>query len=186
MSTELQAPVLSIARAQKLPCSVLVAIWAIARQGKFPSNPMSRSAWRALDPELWDEVNIVDHSRPWSGPPALQKVFGGRVQRFGTIRGASPPLTKNRWYAVQRWCSSQSGHAYLVYVNSDGSYRVIDSSEATGFRDRTLSAWHRDGCDHMVLEFPGRSTALIVGASIGAGVLSLGLLWALYRYTRRT
>jgi hypothetical protein len=181
-----RAAVSQIAASTKLPCSTFVAIWALAKQGKIPSNPLSLSAWRALDPTFYSAVNIEDHSDLWSNIPALQRALGGSYFSTGKVSSSNPApaLEAGKWHIVQRWCGS-SGHAYLVYAEGNGSYRIIDSNTNRGLKSATTNKWYTSGCEHAVLTLPSSSGIIkkvAIGAGVGIGSLALlGLIAAIVR-----
>ena len=164
-------------------------MWAQAYQGRTPppDKLMSVDAWRALNPTLWDDINITDHADPWSGMPAIQKALGGTLKTTGTIStdNPSPGLALGQWTAVQMWCGTPgpdgSGHAFLVYPTRTG-FRVVDSNTARGFRDKVQKSWANKGCAYQLATVPAQSedrNLMISIAAVGA-MLIAAVLWTLY------
>jgi len=126
--------------------------------GKSPADASDDYSWRSLDKSLWDAVNITDHSQPWSGIPAVQKVFGGVVAQVkGLTTSNVPRLTPGLWHFVQRWdwsASPPKGHAYFVRALPDGTFRIVQSSLSRGFRDTIESTWTPTGVDVAVVALP--------------------------------
>ena len=189
MGASLPWPIAEVGRGKDWPCSVLVAMWALAYQGKTPpkSKLMSVDAWRALDPTLWDAVNITNHAKPWSGIPAIQGALGGKAQTTGTIStdNPAPGLALGKWSAVQMWCGTPgpdgSGHAFLVYPTAAG-FRVVDSNTARGFRDEVRSSWTSGGCAYQVVTVPSSTAgrSLLIAVSAVGALLIAAVLWTLY------
>lgn len=92
-----------------------------------------------LDPEpgdaTWRALYVWDPARPWSLPEAVAAWSGGEL--VATVDG----LEHGTWYAVQGWRSlprpdlgdDGDGHAFLMYVG--GGLRIVETSEALGYRD---------------------------------------------------
>ena len=188
MSARLPWPIVEVGEGKDWPCSVLLAMWALAYEGKTPASSelMSVDAWRALNPTLWDAVNITDHAKPWSGMPAIRQVLGGKLQSTGVISTANPAptLPLGQWTAVQMWCGTPgpdgSGHAFLVYPTGPG-FRVVDTNTSRGYRDTNKSAWTNKGCAYQLVTVPAESgRQLIIAVSAIGALLIAAVLWTLY------
>ncbi len=120
------------------PCSSMVAAWLQAVQGRTSD---SWRGWRAIDADLWDAVNIVDPSQPWSGVIAAYMELGDDIAiTMVAPGGAAPQLRSRCWHVVQRWkhvtddpMTHLGGHAYLVWRDGD-TVEVYQSSVFEGYR----------------------------------------------------
>lgn len=149
------------------PCSHMTAAWVSAMRGKVPakkSDWVRWEAWRNLDPDLFDRINLYDARKPWDNIPAVKSVLGGASRLFrklGIDIGA-PELTTGRWHLVQSWTRSggevdpkvDKGHSFLVYGHGDGDFSIIDSDIKTGYEHLRQDHWHRKGRDAYVLTLP--------------------------------
>jgi len=160
------------AGSQNLPCCTFVSIWVLTQRALIPSDPTSVQAWAAMAPSIawWGAANIYDAKRIWSNITAYKAALGGTEMTVDT--DYAPELEIGRWHIVQKWCWSDSpitnpcqtcqnpspgsGHTYLVYANPNGSFRIMDSSSARGFRDK-IDSWFKPGCEYRVLTLPRES-----------------------------
>jgi len=164
----------TVAGSQNLPCCVFVTIWVLTQRGLVPSNTKSVDAWAAMAPSTawWGAANIYDAKKVWSNIAAYKAALGGTEITVEPDESA-PNLEVGRWHIVQKWCWSSSpvvnscqtcqspspgsGHTYLVYANSNGSFRIMDSSSSRGFRDK-IDSWFEPGCEYRVLTLPMESS----------------------------
>ena len=162
------------AGSQNLPCCTFVTIWVLTQRGLIPSDKKSINAWAAMAPSTawWGAANIYDAKKVWSNIAAYKAALGGTEMTVEASQNA-PALEVDRWHIVQKWCwsttpisnscetcqspSPGSGHTYLVYANSNGSFRIMDSSSARGLRDK-IDSWFKPGCEYHVLTLPGESS----------------------------
>ncbi len=142
------------------PCTHIAAAWVICLLGRTPSDPESPASWRACAPEVWDAINITDHSRLWSGPEMVESLASATTLA-GFRDGEPPRLAVGVWYFVQRWTPDRRvemvngrpkltrgrGHSTLVRPEGLGLFRVIQSSEDEGYRDEVLEEWVPEGFD---------------------------------------
>jgi len=168
------SPIMAFITSENRPCSHMVAAWAIALSGESPRDRRDWTdfnAWRNLNPELWDRINLTDHSRPWDNIPALSDFIDGvssLVKRKVGIQHAAPALTPERWHFVQSWDRAgdevvpkpegpDSGHHYLVWMGKGGDMFKVHSSVRDGYRVEAIKRgerWYKNGSDLRVATLP--------------------------------
>jgi hypothetical protein len=139
-----------------LPCCSLVAMWALAVIGRFPADAadgrISLGSWAAVDRDWWAAANVWHPEAKWSALIAHQELLGGRLA-LDLSGDYCPFLVPGSWQVWQRWSKGyKNGHTFLTFGRADGSFRLIQSSKARGYRDQERPKWEpRAGDMHCAL-----------------------------------
>lgn len=142
--------VYELAQRERLPCCTFVALALLEAEGheinQIADGPkVSGMAW-------WRKANVWDGDRPWSALRAAEIMARAPSIRIGFVKDTAPPLKPGRWSVVQRWKNLDSGedpgpeddrvipgqstgHTYLAHMDDQGRVRIVQSSEAKGYRD---------------------------------------------------
>jgi len=142
--------VVTLARRERLPCCTFVALALLEAEGHqieaISDGPKASGlAW-------WQQANVWDPEEPWSALLAAQSMTGGSGLRVIFVGDVAPPLKAGRWHVVQRWkgldvgadpgpdddrviAGRSTGHTYFAHMDQRGKVRIVQSSEAKGYRD---------------------------------------------------
>ena len=134
-SIDMDDAVKKLAAAGPQYCTNLAAAWVMAELGKIPVADLDNwKSWYEVDPDLWATLSLwEDRADPrWGNVKKVASLF--KTGPIFTVAGAArPTLTTGVWYFVQRW--NGYPHSYIVQRQSNGKYRIIQTSETHGFRD---------------------------------------------------
>lgn len=153
-------PALRYVQAKKRPCCSLVAVFALARAGRVPSDPTNTDQWFNLDPKAWRRLNLSNEGDlgKYSDLDAAQELLGGSIALYEP--GQAPVLTAGRVHIFQRWYMNGGkleGHAGIVEDAGDpATVRLLDSNTARGYLDRPVArgSWRGRGDRVGVLTLP--------------------------------
>ena len=147
-----------LAQRERLPCCTFVALALLEAEGheinEIADGPKASGlAW-------WQKANVWDPDEPWSALRAAEVLTKAPSIRVIFVRDLAPPLKPGRWHVVQRWKGldlgdepgpgddrvipgRSTGHTYLAHMDQEGRVRILQSSEAQGYRD-TTGTWAGD------------------------------------------
>jgi hypothetical protein len=147
------------AKGAALPCCSMVATALREAAGHHVANPASWQTYYRQDATWWHKANVTDPTWPWSSIDAAKELVGGVAVYVNRVTDVAPPIRPGRWHVVQRWQGlnlgdeagvsddrfqpGATGHTYLVFGLGGEQVRVVQSSEAKGYRD-TVGTWTGD------------------------------------------
>lgn len=142
--------VLELAKRERLPCCTFVALALLENEG-HEINEIADGP-KAAGSSWWSQANVWSLEQPWSALRAAESMSGATSIRVRFVKDVAPPLRAGRWHVVQRWKGldhgdepwpgddqvvpgRSSGHTYLAHMDERGRVRIVQSSEAQGYRD---------------------------------------------------
>ena len=141
-----------LAQRERLPCCTFVALALLEAEG-HEINAIEDGP-KASGLAGGRQANVWDGDEPWSALLAAEVLTKAPSIRIRFVKDQAPPLKPGRWHVVQRWRNldagdepgpeddrvipgRSTGHTYLAHMDEDGQARIVQSSEARGYRDTT-------------------------------------------------